>query len=119
MPGEVWARYAFGALGPAYTVPVTLTHDAHPGGGTFSGAATVAATNGTAAFSGLSVDRPGNGYTLVASAPCLAGVMSAPFDSAAQPTGTPTPTSTPTATATSTATAPGNTPRVFVPLVRR
>ncbi len=40
----------------------------------------VAAASGVAAFSGLSLDKAGNGYTLSATTPGLPGATSAPFD---------------------------------------
>ena len=56
----------------------------HNGGmllpGTLSGTRTVVAVNGVATFSDLSIDQIGNGYTLVVSAPGLAGAESAPFN---------------------------------------
>jgi len=55
----------------------------HNGGmilpGTLSGTRTVVAVNGVATFSDLSIDQIGNGYTLVVSAPGLAGAESATF----------------------------------------
>ena len=56
----------------------------HNGGmilpGTLSGTRTVVAVNGVATFSDLSIDQIGNGYTLVVSAPGLAGAESATFN---------------------------------------
>ena len=56
----------------------------HNGGlllpGTLSGTKTVNAVNGVATFSNLSIDQPGNGYTLVVSGPGVAGAESAPFN---------------------------------------
>jgi hypothetical protein len=40
----------------------------------------VTAVNGVAVFSDLSIDQPGNGYTLVVTAPNVFGVESAPFN---------------------------------------
>lgn len=48
--------------------------------GTLSGTKTVTVVNGVAAFSDLSVDQPGNGYTLVVSAAGVVGAESAPFN---------------------------------------
>jgi hypothetical protein len=47
--------------------------------GTLSGTRTVTAVNGVATFSDLSIDQPGNGYTLVVSVPNMLGAESTPF----------------------------------------
>jgi hypothetical protein len=56
----------------------------HNGGllaaGTLSGTRTVTAVNGVATFSDLSIDQPGNGYTLVVSASSVFGAESTPFN---------------------------------------
>ena len=56
----------------------------HNGGtllaGTLSGTKTVNIVNGVATFSDLSIDQPGNGYTLVATVPNVVSVESAPFN---------------------------------------
>ena len=48
---------------------VTVALGSNPGGGALSGTLTVATVNGLATFSNLSIDKVGNGYTLVASSP--------------------------------------------------
>src|ERR1051325_2256588 len=48
---------------------VSLALDSTSGGGSLGDSTAVAATNGIATFRHLRVDRPGTGYTLVASAP--------------------------------------------------
>lgn len=48
--------------------------------GTLSGTKTVTVANGVATFSNLSIDQPGNGYTLVVSAAGVIGAESAPFN---------------------------------------
>src|SRR5204862_307551 len=58
---------------------VTVALGANPGAGALSGTLTVAATQGIATFSNLRIDRPGSGYTLVASAAGLSGATSASF----------------------------------------
>ena len=59
---------------------ITLAIQSNPGGGTLSGIASLAATNGLAAFNGLSIDKAGTGYTLQATAsPVLAAATSTPF----------------------------------------
>ena len=62
------------------TDAVTLAIGANPGGGTLSGTVTVNAVNGVATFPGLSIDKSGNGYTLVAASGSLAGATSTTFD---------------------------------------
>jgi PKD repeat protein len=63
------------------TNSITLAIGTNPGGGTLSVATNpLAATNGTAAFSGVSIDAGGSGYTLTASSPGLAGATSNAFD---------------------------------------
>jgi hypothetical protein len=52
----------------------------NPGGATLSGTRTVTTAFGVAAFADLTLDAPGSGYTLLASAPDLTGVESIPFD---------------------------------------
>jgi autotransporter-associated beta strand protein len=68
---------------------VTLSIGNNPTGGNALGTRTVAAVNGVATFSGLSIDTAGNGYTLIASDGGLATATSAAFNIAvnsAQPT---------------------------------
>ena len=48
-------------------------------GGTLSGTVSVAALSGVAFFDTLVINRAGSGYTLVASAPGMVSVTSAPF----------------------------------------
>lgn len=61
-------------------VPVTIAIGSNPGSGTLSGTLT-AYTNvwGQATFTGLSVNKAGTGYTLVASSPGYAGTVSSAF----------------------------------------
>ena len=59
---------------------VTIALAGNPGGATLSGTKTVAAVNGVATFSNLSLDRAGTGYTLMASASGLTSATSLPFD---------------------------------------
>lgn len=53
--------------------------DPNPGGASLSGTTTVHAVNGTATFTDLSIDRPGSGYTLIASGAKLPEIRSSPF----------------------------------------
>src|SRR2546426_5515619 len=58
---------------------VTVALGANPGGGTLSGATTVNPVNGVATFAGLSINKAGSGYTLVASSVPLTSASSAAF----------------------------------------
>ena len=55
-----------GRLASRATDPITISILHNPGGGTLSGATTVAAANGVATFPNLSIDKQGEGYTLTA-----------------------------------------------------
>nr|MBA3654960.1 Ig-like domain-containing protein [Actinomycetota bacterium] len=59
---------------------VTIAIGTNPAGGTLSGTVSASAVGGVATFSNLSIDRPGVGYTLTASAGGLAGATSPAFD---------------------------------------
>jgi len=59
---------------------VTVALGNNPGSGTLSGTTTVAAVNGVATFADLSINRRGNGYTLVASSGSAPSVTSAGFN---------------------------------------
>jgi adhesin/invasin len=63
----------------SFTGTVTIAIGANPGGGTLAGTTSVAAVAGVATFGNLSIDRPGTGYTLVASASGLTGATSIAF----------------------------------------
>ena len=62
------------------TASVTVAIGNNPSSGTLSGTATVAAVNGTATFSNLSIDKAGTGYTLTASSAGLTGATSSAFN---------------------------------------
>jgi len=62
------------------TSTVTLAIGANPGSGTVGGTLTVNAISGVATFSGLSIDKPGTGYTLTAKSTGLTGATSASFN---------------------------------------
>ena len=64
----------------ASTASVTVAIGTNPGAGTLSGTATVAAVNGVATFSTLSINTPGTGYTLTAASLGLAGATSSAFN---------------------------------------
>ncbi|HUQ98517.1 MAG TPA: hypothetical protein VM166_03620 [Gemmatimonadaceae bacterium] len=59
---------------------VTLRLGSNPSGGALSGQTTQTTVQGTVAFSDLSINNAGSGYTLIASAPNLTSGESAPFD---------------------------------------
>lgn len=74
---------ALGNPATSYNGPVTIAIG-HNGGlalpGTLSGTKTVNAVNGVATFADLSIDQPGNGYTLVVTAARVTGGESASFN---------------------------------------
>lgn len=62
-----------------YHAAVSVALGTNPGGGTLSGTTTVTAVDGVATFPGLNIDKPGTGYTLVASASGLTAATSTAF----------------------------------------
>jgi Tol biopolymer transport system component len=70
------------------TAAITVALGAHAGTGVLSGTTRVDAAAGVATFADLSVDQPGTGYTLGASAAGLTGATSASFDVVTPGTGT-------------------------------
>lgn len=77
---RITALDASGNVVAAYHGNVTVSIGANPSGGTLTGTRTVAAANGVANFANLRIDKPGRGYTLVATATGLTSVTSAGFD---------------------------------------
>ncbi len=71
---------AGGNLVTTDTRDVTVAIGTNPAAGTLGGTQTVAAVGGVATFSTLTIDNPGTGYTLVASASGLTGATSVPFN---------------------------------------
>ncbi len=61
------------------SAPVTVALGSNPVGGTLSGTRTVAAQQGVASFTGLTIDRPGAPYTLAATSPGLTSATSDGF----------------------------------------
>jgi YVTN family beta-propeller protein len=59
---------------------VTLAISSNPGGGSLSGTTSVEAVNGVASFPGVSIDRPGDDYFLVALSAGLEPATSTTFD---------------------------------------
>jgi len=70
---------AGGSIITTATHSITVAIGTNAGSGTLSGTTTVAAVNGVATFSNLSIDNAGTGYTLTATAANLAGGTSAAF----------------------------------------
>lgn len=68
-PVQVDVLSGTGHLVQDSTAPVTVAIAANPAAGILSGTDTVAASGGIASFSGLSIDKPGIGYTLAAASP--------------------------------------------------
>src|SRR5439155_988919 len=64
---QVSAQDALGNTITSFTGNVTVSIANNAGGGTLSGTVTIAAVNGVASFSTLSIDKVGSGYTLTAS----------------------------------------------------
>ena len=83
-PVTVRLEDASGNLVTTSTRNVSLAIGTNPAGGTLGGTTTVAAVGGIATFNNISIDRAGNGYTLVASsslpAPALTTATSVPFN---------------------------------------
>ena len=77
---QVEVQDAFENRIPGATNDVTVAFYNNPSGATLSGTTTVAAVDGTATFSDLSVDLTGAGYTLIATSPGLNPRLSGPFD---------------------------------------
>jgi len=61
---------------PTFNGPVTIALQSNPGGGVLAGTRTVNAVGGVATFTGLSINRAANGYTLRATAPTIPAVVS-------------------------------------------
>src|SRR6267378_462217 len=76
---QVSAHDAFGNTATGFVGNVTVALGANPGGGALTGTTSVAAVNGAATFSSLSIDKVGSGYTLTASAVGLGAATSAAF----------------------------------------
>lgn len=82
---QVAAVDSTGATDVTFTGNVSIRLGGNPTGGFLSGTKTVGAFSGVAAFGDLTIDRPGNGFTLVATAPGARAATSAAFTIAAQP----------------------------------
>src|SRR6266576_2853968 len=65
---QVTGQDAQGNTVTAFSGNVTVAIGSNPGGGTLAGTATVAAVSGVATFPGLSINKVGSAYTLIAGA---------------------------------------------------
>jgi hypothetical protein len=74
------AEDSYGNMDPTFDGSVTLALATNPGSATLGGMLTVQAVNGIATFSGLTMDKPGTGYTLQATNSGLTTGTSLPFN---------------------------------------
>lgn len=79
-PVQVAIQDASGNTVTTSSSPVTIQLGSNPGTATLSGTLTVNAVNGVATFSNLVLDKPGTGYTLIASSSGLPSRTSAAFN---------------------------------------
>ena len=84
----VSAEDKYGNSATTYSGDIALAVASNPGGSTLAGSITVPAVNGVATFSNLSLENPGNGYTLVASGNGLTSAPTTPFGITPAPTPT-------------------------------
>jgi Tol biopolymer transport system component/alpha-tubulin suppressor-like RCC1 family protein len=78
-PVRVAVQDSLGTPLPGDTTAVTLAIGLNPSGGRLLGTTTVRAVDGVATFADVRVDRPGTGYTLVATGPGLVNAASTLF----------------------------------------
>lgn len=78
-PVQVEVLDGSGSLMASSTAPVSVALGANPASGSLSGTATADASGGIASFSGLTIGKAGQGYTLVASSPGMTSGTSAYF----------------------------------------
>jgi alpha-tubulin suppressor-like RCC1 family protein len=76
---QVAIQDAFANTVSSATNAVTLAIGTNPAGGTLTGTTTANAVSGTATFANLSINQPGSGYTLAATASGLTGITSGAF----------------------------------------
>jgi hypothetical protein len=82
---QVTAKDALGNTVVTFTGGVTVAIGTNPGGGALSGTTNVTAILGVATFPNLSINRPGTGYTLTASAAGATAGTSGPFNITSAP----------------------------------
>jgi hypothetical protein len=82
LPGPPTVRVTdnFGNLVTSSSAPVSIALGSNPGGATLGGTTTRNALSGIAAFSDLTINQAGTGYTLIASSPGLVSVTSGAFN---------------------------------------
>ncbi len=95
-------RKGTGGIDTSFSGAVTLAITPGTGavGAVLGGTTTRDAVDGTVSFPGLSIDRPGSGYRLSASAPGLPSVVSTAFDVTGGPTTTTVTAATPSPSVT-------------------
>jgi hypothetical protein len=76
----VTAQDAFGNTVTTFTGNITMAFGTNPGSGTLSGTLMVAAVSGVASFADLSINNPGTGYKLSATAGGLTSATSLAFN---------------------------------------
>ena len=76
----VSAKDGLGNIDTTYDGSITLTLSSNPGGATLGGTVEIGATNGIATFSDLTLNEPGDGYTILAAANGLTSATTAGFD---------------------------------------
>ena len=76
---QVVAQDTLGNLDRTFGGTVTIALGTNPSGGFLEGITSVVLVSGVANFGNLSVDKPGSGYTLVATAPGATSATSAGF----------------------------------------
>jgi LysM repeat protein len=79
----VTAEDSFGNVNTSFNNSVTLALGSNPGGATLRGTVNRNATAGVVTFSGLTLNRAGAGYTLIASGGSLSSATTNPFNVAA------------------------------------
>jgi len=79
-PPTVTVQDTFGNTVTTSSASITVAIGINPGNGTLSGTVTKNASSGVTAFSDLSINRSGTGYTLTASSTGLANAASGKFD---------------------------------------
>ena len=85
----VVAEDAAGTMDPTYNGPVTISLANNPGGSTLGGTLTATAVDGVATFTNLTLNQPGTGYTLQATATGLSTATTSSFNVVAAPVVTP------------------------------
>ena len=77
---DVLADDMYGNVATTFNGSVTLALGNNPGSATLGGTLTVSASNGVASYVGLTIDKPGIGYTITATTSGLPTGTSLPFD---------------------------------------